>query len=223
MKTELISFYSDIDKDTYYSDHAIRLKTQCDFLNIPTDFRQLDSFNDYRLNCLRKPKFILSLLEEKKKPVVWMDIDTEIHKELVIFDQIAEGPGDVGFAYTAMTQQKLNPLQPKASPIFLKYNDVAIEFMNMWIVECQKSSDKGESLFDHEVLMFRVLPFMHTKMKIACLPIEYCVWPGRCPAGIEPYITMGIAGGKSKEENLRKLSKTTGMSENDILFNLNKV
>lgn len=223
MKTELISFYSDIDGNTYYSDHAVRLKNQCAKLNIPTDFRQLDSLNDYRLNCLRKPKFILSLLEEKKKPIVWMDIDTEIHRELVVFDEIADGPGDVAFAYTAMTEQQLNPLYPKASPIFLKYNDVALEFMNMWIDECNKSLNAGETFFDHEILLFRVLPFMHRKMKIACLPIEYCVWPGKCPPGIEPYITMGIASGESKEKNLRSMAQVTGMSEHNILFNLNRV
>jgi hypothetical protein len=223
MKTELISFYSDIDDNTYYSDHAKRLKVQCDSLNIPTDFRHLDSLNDYRLNCLRKPKFILSVLEEKKKPIVWMDIDTEIHKELVVFDTIVEGPGDIGFAYTAMNREQLNPLAPKASPIFLKYNEIVLEFMNMWIDECQKSIDRNETFFDHEILLFKVLPFMQKKIKIACLPIEYCVWPGRCPSGIEPYITMGIAGGKSKEDNLRKLSTITNMSEHDILFNLNKV
>jgi len=223
MKTELISFYSDIGTDTYYSDHAVRLKLQCESLNIPTDFRPLESKNDYRLNCLSKPKFILSMLEEKKKSLVWMDIDTEIHKELTVFDDIDEGPGDLGFAYTAMNQSQINPYHPKASPIFLKYNESVLNFLNVWINECQKSIEKNESFFDHELLMFRVLPFMQNKIKVACLPIEYCVWPGKCPPGIEPYITMGIANGKSKEQNLRDMAKVTGMSEHDILFNLNKV
>jgi hypothetical protein len=93
----------------------------------------------------------------------------------------------------------------------------------MWIDECQKTLDKNEPFFDHEILMFRVLPFMSNTIKIACLPIEYCVWPGKCPSGIEPYITMGIANGKSKEQNLRDMAKVTGMSEDNILFNLNKV
>ena len=223
MKTELISFYSDIGDDTYYSDHANRLKAQCESLNIPTDFRHLESYNDYRLNCLRKPKFILDMLEEKKKSLVWMDIDTVIHKELTVFDDINNGPGDLGFAYSAFSGQEINPLSPKASPIFLKYNDTVIDFVKMWIDKCEEALNKNEPFFDHEILMFRVLPFMAKKIKLACLPIEYCVWPGRCPAGIEPYITMGIASGKSKEENLRDMAKVTGMSENVILFNLNKV
>ena len=95
--------------------------------------------------------------------------------------------------------------------------------MNMWIDECNKSLQAGEIFFDHEILLFRVLPFMHRKMKIACLPIEYCVWPGKCPPGIEPYITMGIASGESKEKNLRSMAQVTGMSEHNILFNLNRV
>lgn len=223
MKTELISFYSDVDDNTYYSDHAKRLKQQCSELNIPTDFRELPSLNDYRLNCLRKPKFILNMIQEKKKPIVWMDIDTVIHKELVVFDEIINNGVDLGFAYTAMNKDQINPLQPKASPIFINYTENGLEFINMWVSECEKSLAKNETFFDHEVLLFRVLPFLKKKMKLACLPIEYCVWPGRCPPGIDPYITMGIAGGKSKEENLRKFSKQTNMTEHDILFNLNKV
>jgi hypothetical protein len=40
MKTEVISFYSDIDGKTYYSDHAKRLKQQLDALRVPYDIRE---------------------------------------------------------------------------------------------------------------------------------------------------------------------------------------
>jgi len=36
MKTEIVSFYSDIDNRTYYSDHAKRLRQNCIELNIKT-------------------------------------------------------------------------------------------------------------------------------------------------------------------------------------------
>ena len=67
MKTELISFYCDVGDCTYYSDHAFRIKEECFRLKLSHDFRKVRSENDYRLNCLRKPKYILSMLEEKKK------------------------------------------------------------------------------------------------------------------------------------------------------------
>ena len=35
MKTDIVSFYSDIDDRTYYSDHARRFRINCNENNIP--------------------------------------------------------------------------------------------------------------------------------------------------------------------------------------------
>jgi hypothetical protein len=222
MKTEIISFFSDIDGTSYYSDHAFRLREECFKYNIPYDFRYMESTGDYRLNCLRKPQFILSLLQEKKKPLVWMDIDSVIHKELLAFDHLSENNADIGFAYPIIKQDQIAMSSPKASPIFCNYNEKIIAFLQTWIDRCKESIEQGEHFFDHEILLIRVLPKIKD-IKIGVLPINYCVWPNKCPPGIEPYITMGIADGKSKENNLRQLAKVLNMSEHNILFNLNKV
>jgi hypothetical protein len=222
MKTEIISFFSDIDGTSYYSDHAFRLREECFKHNVPYDFRHMESTGDYRLNCLRKPQFILSLLEEKKKPLVWMDIDSIIHKELLAFDHLSENNADIGFAYPITKPDQINMSSPKASPIFCNYNEKVIKFLQTWIANCEESLKNGEHFFDHEILLMRVLPKVK-EIKIGILPINYCVWPNKCPKGIDPYITMGIADGKSKEKNLRELAKVLNMSEHHILFNLNKV
>lgn len=223
MQTEIISFYCDIDGSTYYSDNASRLIEECKNLKIPFDFRKINSHGDYRLNCLRKPKFILSVLEEKKKPIVWLDIDSKIHKQLDVFDKFVNLHVDLGFSYFETDKTKINVMQPKASPIFCNYNEKVINFLKMWLRECEKTLKSEERFFDHEILMFRVLPFFVSQMSIGCLPLSYCVWPGRCPPDIDPYITMGIADGKSKEKNIRELAEKIGMSEDGILLNLNRI
>jgi hypothetical protein len=223
MKTEIISFYCDIDGSTYYSDNASRIINECVDLKIPFDFRKINSHGDYRLNCLRKPKFILSVLEEKKKPIVWLDIDSKLHKTLDVFDKFAEMNVDLGFAYYETQKEKINVLQPKASPIFCNYNEKVINFLKTWLNKCEETLKSEERFFDHEILMFRVLPFFVNQLKIGCLPLAYCVWPGRCPVEIDPYITMGIADGKSKEKNIRELAKKIGMNEDGILLNLNRI
>jgi hypothetical protein len=222
MKTELISFYCDVGDYTYYSDHAFRIKEECFRLNLPHDFRKVRTENDYRLNCLRKPKYILSMLEEKKKPIVWIDIDSQIHRDLTGFDRLLEHEADLGFAYFVTDPSQINVLQPKASPIFCNYNEKVINFLKMWIQKCEDSVKKNEKLFDHEILLFKVLPFLANQLKIGCLPMNYCVWPGKCPEGMEPYITMGIADHKSKEENLKEFANV-GMSESEIRLNLNRI
>ena len=50
MQTEVISFYSDIDGTTYYSDHAKRLKKQLEDFNVPHDIREKQSLGSYQKN-----------------------------------------------------------------------------------------------------------------------------------------------------------------------------
>lgn len=216
MKTEIVSFYCDIDGRTYYSDHARRLRINCNENSIPHDVRELQSRGEYRLNCLAKPRFILSVLEEKKKPFVWMDVDSRIHAELSAFDEL-EDKCDVGFAYQGFPPN-VNPHLPKASPIYVNYRQIVIDFLNYWIERCEfNEMNLGQKVFDHEILMGEVLPEFLPKMKIAMLPISYAIWPGSVlPGGVKPMITMGIADGDSKEKSLREM----GLSEEIVKFNL---
>jgi hypothetical protein len=216
MKTEIVSFYADVDGRTYYSDHAIRLMENCKRLNIPHDIRKLKSRGEYRLNCLIKPKFILAVMEEKKKPFVWMDVDSIIHQELTAYDEL-EDKCDVAFAYQAIPPNV--PIQlPKASPIYLNYTPIAIEFIKFWVDKCEENEKtSGQKVFDHEILMRQVLPEYLPKLRIGVFGINYAIWPGtKVPPGMVPMITMGIADGTSKEKSLREM----GLSEHNVKFNL---
>ena len=216
MKTEIVSFYCDIDDRTYYSDHARRLRINCNENNIPHDIRELPSRGGYRLNCLAKPKFILDIFLEKKKPFVWMDVDSIIHKELIVFDEI-EDKCDIAFAYQSMPQN-FNLPYPKASPIYFSNREITEEFIRYWINCCAENENgSGPKLFDHEILMIHVLPNFMKRLSIACLPVNYAIWPGTSiPKGMEPMITMGIADGTSKENSLREM----GLSEEMVKYNL---
>ena len=62
----IISFYSDrpttladTDTNTYYSDHAKRLKIELSNINLNYDIRELPSKNNYMQNCLLKPNLVL--------------------------------------------------------------------------------------------------------------------------------------------------------------------
>jgi hypothetical protein len=193
------------------------LRINCNENNIPHDIRELPSRGEYRLNCLAKPKFILSVLEEKKKPFVWMDVDSLIHAELDIFDKLAEDV-DMAFAYQGLFPQ-IDYSQPKASPILFTYKDIVLEFLKYWIDMCEENekSDKQLKVFDHEILMYKVIPLFFPKMKVAALGINYAIWPGTSiPPEMKPMITMGIADGSSKEKSLREM----GLQENLVKFNL---
>lgn len=221
MKTEIISFYSDVDNHTYYSDHAKRLSENCKSLNIPHDIRHLESHNDYRLNCLRKPKYIREMLLEKEKPLVWLDVDSIVHQELKVFDD-KEKVCDVIFAYNMTHHEKdFNVLMPKASPIYVNNTAVVHEFLDFWVQQCELNLKTGTKVFDHEILLYRVLPFFSSKLRIGVLPKNYAIWPDeefRLPENLKPVITIGVSTTSSKEKSLREM----GMPESAVDVNMNR-
>lgn len=215
MKTEIVSFYCDIDNRTYYSDHARRLRINCNENNIPHDIRELPSRGDYRLNCLAKPRFILSIMEEKKKPFVWLDVDSKIHAELSVFDEM-EGKCDIAFAYSGFPPE-VDPQYPKASPIYLSSSEITFEFVKFWVEKCELNKNNNGRYFDHEVLMYEVLPNYLHQMRVGMLGLPYAIWPGtHIPKDLFPMITMGIADGESKEKSLREM----GLKDEVVKFNL---
>lgn len=204
MQTQVISFYSDVDNNTYYSDHAIRIKQQLDELGVPYDIREKQSLGSYQKNCLSKPSFIYKLLIEKQKPVIWLDIDSNVLKPLTVFDMF-NGNTDMVFA-SGCTKI----ICAKASPIYFDFNSKVLEFLQDWMQK-SKQAIELEQWFDHEALMELLINYYNNKqLNIKFLGPEYCCWPGRSTP--DTVIEMGLADTDSKKESLRKL----GMNEHAI-------
>jgi len=203
MKTMLISFYSDIEDKTYYSDNATRLREECKDLDIQCSIQHKESLGSYQLNCLSKPQFILDMLERFNKPLLWMDVDSRLHKTPDIFDQFDESVDMV----VATANGMLSGM--KASPLYFNNTDKAKEFINAWIASTKDILENNVGVFDHEPL-FGLIPTFIKKMNIGYVGPEYCIWPGH--TNENTYITMGLADAESKKESLRSL----GMAEDLI-------
>ena len=206
MQTEVISFYSDIDDTTYYSDHATRLKKQLDQLHVPYDIREKVSLGSYQANCLGKPDFIYKLLIQKQKPVIWLDIDSDVRRSLDVFDRFVN---DTDLVFACSHPQLIGA---KASPIFLNYNQKVLEFLQHWIF-ITKRQKMDSKWFDHESLM-GILHQFNSKpnYSIKFLGPQFCTWPGEEKE--DSFIIMGLADVKSKKEAL----KQSGMSEELIAW-----
>lgn len=206
MQTEVISFYSDIDGTTYYSDHANRLKKQLDDLGIPYDIREKQSLGSYQKNCLSKPNFIYKLLIEKQKPVLWLDIDSDVRKPLNMFDMFTPNTDIVA----ACSDTRL--MSAKASPIFFNFNSKVLEFLQHWVFLTRQMTDNGK-WFDHEALI-GILQHFYQKdgFNMKFVGPQFCVWPGEEKE--DSIIVMGLADVESKKNALRLL----GMSEESIAW-----
>ena len=200
MKTKLISFYSDIEDKTYYSDHAKRLTQECESLDIPYDIQNKESLGSYQLNCLSKPTFILEKLEEHNEPLVWMDVDSKIHKTLDVFDTFDE---TVDLVFSTANGHISGM---KASPLYFGNTDASKNFIHAWISAGMDIIENNKGVFDHEPL-FALIPAMSRSLNIKALGVEFCTWPGF--TNESTYITIGLADAESKKESLREL----GMSE----------
>jgi hypothetical protein len=207
MKTLLISFYSDIEDKTYYSDNANRLRKECKDLDIHCSIQHKESLGSYQLNCLSKPQFILDMLERFKQPLLWVDVDSRLHKTPDIFDQFEGVDMAVATANGMLSGMK-------ASPLYFSNTDNAKEFINAWIKTTKDIIEGDVGIFDHEPL-FSLIPMFIEKIDIRWVGPEYCIWPGH--TNENTVVTMGLADSETKKENLRKM----GLSED--LINLQNI
>lgn len=203
MNTLLISFYSDIEERTYYSDNAKRLIGECKSLGIPHDIQEKETLGTYQLNCLSKPQYILDRLNELNRPLLWMDIDSKVHKPLDIFDQFDESVDMV----VATANGLLSGI--KASPLYFGNTEMSREVLNVWISTTKDILENDKGVFDHEPL-FGIVAEYSNRMNMKFVGPEYCIWPGH--TNENTCVTMGLADAESKKDSLRKL----GMAEDLI-------
>ena len=203
MNLEIVSFFSDVDGNTYYSDHAKRLIAECNNLGVPYDIRQKPSKGSYQKNCLSKPKFLLDMLMMKRKPFVWLDIDSYLLKQPNIFDSMIESH-DVAFATALPSIGGV-----KASPIFINNTTNAEEFLISWVKNAEITLQENMKHFDHESL-FGLIEFYRKRIRVGFAGPEYCAWPKS--QNENTVIMMGLSDVESKKVNLRAM----GISEESI-------
>jgi len=208
MKSIIVSYFSDVGDSTYYSDHGKRLSKELKTLGDKYSIVGLKGHNDYRANCLSKPLFIREMYHKYKQNIVWLDVDSLVHKSLEMFDWCLE-QAKVTCVSHHDAHQKVAPQQVtmmKASPIGFRYCDEVTEFIDAWVIDCQDDAKNGGNNFDHEVLLSKTLPQFANKLSFMLLDNRWCCWPGR--TGPDTYITMGLADNESKRKGLINMGLT---------------
>ena len=197
---KIISYYADIDGKTYYSDHHRRFLKDAESLGISCRIENLNSGLSYQENCLRKPQTIKNILEKTKEPVLWVDIDSKIHKnDFRVFEEM-----DSSVTFSAVAPAPAWRAI-KASPLYFNYSPTAISFLNEWIRRCNDAKVKGMKVFDHEVLftMEKWMTENNCKYQIV-VDGRYCVWPGTCNE--HTIIEMGLSDNEQKRNILRGMN-----------------
>ena len=79
---KLVSFYSDIDSNTYYSDCAKNLTRECEALDVDYLIVEKNFGDNWIDNVRAKPLFLLETLERINEPFIWLDCDCHILKQI---------------------------------------------------------------------------------------------------------------------------------------------
>jgi len=198
MQTLVISYFCDVDGRTYYSDHAKRFKYDCIRHEIPHEIYHINSQGDYQSNCLLKPKFIYSVLTQKQRPVVWVDIDTFIIKQPNAFDNLSTLGVNIGVA----GDDPKNLITIKASPVWFNYNAETLDFVRNWVAASETAKKIKANIFDHETFIPCLHQYVQNK-KIAILDSSYCAWPGK--QNENTVLMMGLSDTPSKKDVLKKM------------------
>jgi hypothetical protein len=165
MKTRIISFYADLNYNTYYSSRANILIEKCKKFNIPHAIEMIQSTGSYMLNCLKKPSFIKDMMKKYNEPLIWMDCDTDFREPFDIFDNIND---DIGFASHTGCIGGI-----KASPLYFKNGDKFDLIINTWIKACEDGLKQNMYELDHDALKHDVLPKIHKEISIFIIKENY--------------------------------------------------
>jgi len=198
MSFKIISYFCDVDPgDTYYSDHAKMFMKNMDSLGMDYHVEEIYSMGSYRDNCLFKPRFILKCIEKFNCSVLWLDIDSYVHKKLDMFENI---DSDIIFATNSIDEN--GNFIPKASPVFINKTENGYNFIKKWNEKCDYYLNNDKKFFDHEI-MLEVLK--EEKLEIALFGYRFCLFADSNHPEPDPVITMGISSGPSKNQGLRDM------------------
>jgi hypothetical protein len=152
MTPMVISYYSDFSDNKYYENFANILIEKCKNFNLIYDINELESRGNYGVNCLMKPEFVLDKIKQYKKPLIWMDCDTDFREPFPHFNEVKE---DIGMATHSGELDGI-----KASPLYFNYTKGAFRIIREWVVHCRACYDKGIVELDHDALKHYVLDFL---------------------------------------------------------------
>jgi predicted O-methyltransferase YrrM len=146
-KTLLTSFYSDLDGGTFYRRCARKLHIRCDELGIECDLRERKNQGAWLKNCNMKPSHILEVLEQRKRAVLWLDVDARLHFTPWDVDKL---DCDVAAVPYKGSMRNDPPLRIRATTLYFNYTPQAMAFLRRWKEMCD--ANKSDTEADHQML-----------------------------------------------------------------------
>lgn len=168
-KVLVISYFT---KNTFYEKEKRSLIASLKEKKICYEIEAINSLGSWEKNCCYKPKFILEKLKKLKRPLLWIDADAVVLKDLDFFNSLKDC--DISLKINE-SYAKDNPYRAMTGTLFINYTQNAIKILNLWNDLCQflLKEKRDFELWDQMCLKY-VLFDMKQKFCIKNLPEKYC-------------------------------------------------
>jgi hypothetical protein len=156
---KLISFYCDVDGVSFYTDHSIRLRQQCERLGIESLILPENFGTSWIDNVRAKPAFLLKIMNQINEDFMWLDVDCNVHKKI-------DFNLDVDWMSDIRTDNN-----PHDYVHVIKNNERTKNFMLKWINEINEQKRGSHTAFIkiYKDLEFRKIPSGYVSLGLSDL------------------------------------------------------
>jgi len=124
----LVSYYT---VGTGYEAEAKKLRESCERHGIPHRIEGVKNRGSWMANTQFKPTFLLSVLEQEKRPILWVDADGVVNQPLHFpFEE-----GETDFAAHWRSGREL-----LSGTLWFNHTEKAFELLREWKQECRRDS-----------------------------------------------------------------------------------
>jgi hypothetical protein len=169
----VVSYYT---KDTMYQLEVQSLIESCEKYNLAYHVEPVETFGSWELNCAYKPFFLLSKLQEFKRPIFWVDADGVFVQQPSILDEFS---ADLSVRINDSCHAR-HPSKVVSSSIFVNDTQEAATLLKQWASECYRvlsEPDRKQEFWDQAGLRDVIFSGSH-QAKVVNLPHSYAAIDG---------------------------------------------
>lgn len=169
----VVSYYTE---DTMYQLEVKNLIESCKRWHLAYHIEAVPSFGSWELNCAYKPFFLLSKLQEFKRPIFWVDADGVFLKNPSVLEEFS---ADLAVRINASCSAE-HRSKVMSSSIFVNTTSEAEALLKLWVSECYQglcNPDKKEEYWDQVGLRDAIFSNQH-KANVVNLPHSYVAIEG---------------------------------------------
>lgn len=187
----IVSFYTE---DWKYPKYAKRMQNKCKELELDCYIQKMESKGGWLQNTCMKPQFILDCLLKFKRPILWLDVDTNIVRKPTLLNGFSKD-------FAGCKTPDFHTKELFVGTLVFSYTEKALDFVSRWVENTGDISD--HSSFDETWKEYG-----HT-LDTLMLPETYSSVLDSNPKPGRVFV-IELSKGRSKMKQMAQLKKQRG-------------